>query len=200
MPSVLFVDDEPNIIEGMGRMLRGMCREWQLHFALGAADGLAVMAQQHINIVVSDIRMPEMDGAVFLSRVRQLYPHTIRVILSGVSDEEVVLDAAKTAHQFLAKPCSAETIKHTLECLFRLRDFINNEKIEGLIAGTELLPSMPAVYLKLLKEIQGYLLWCMPAIGFAILWNFQLQLYGFLTCNFRYFYLTTNKFRCNSGG
>lgn len=153
--TVLFVDDEPNMIEGLKRMLRSMRDEWGVYFALSGREALDVMAKNQIDVVVSDMRMPEMDGTELLAEVRRLYPHTIRVILSGLSDRELVLNSVRTAHQFLSKPCNAETLKYTLDRLFRLRYLINNERLETLVAGTELLPSIPDIYMKLLQELNS---------------------------------------------
>lgn len=153
--TVLFVDDEPNMIEGLKRMLRSMRNEWGQYFAHSGQEALEVIAENHIDILVSDMRMPEMDGTELLAEIRRLYPQTIRVILSGLSDQEAVFQSARTAHRFLSKPCNAETLKHTLDRLFRLRHLINDEKLETLVVGTDLLPSMPHIYIKLLQELNS---------------------------------------------
>lgn len=80
---ILFVDDEPNILSGLRRLTRTRKEEWETHFCENAKDALALMQRHEMDVVVSDMRMPVMDGAAFLSEVRRLHPGTIRVILSG---------------------------------------------------------------------------------------------------------------------
>lgn len=153
--AVLFVDDEPNVIQGLKRMLRSMWNEWVIFFAGGGEEALAVLSSNHIDVVVSDMRMPGMDGAELLGKVMELYPHIIRIILSGHSDREMILRTTRAAHQFLAKPCDAETLKETIERACQLRDLLNNEALGQLVAGVKTLPSLPSLYHMVLEEVQS---------------------------------------------
>src|SRR5437870_3924710 len=96
---ILFVDDEPNVLGGLRRMLRPLHQEWTTAFAEGGTLALATLEKEPFDVVVSDMRMPGMDGAQLLEAVRQRYPHMVRIILSGQCDEESGLRALRVAHQ-----------------------------------------------------------------------------------------------------
>jgi DNA-binding NtrC family response regulator len=104
---VLFVDDDSNLLNGLQRALRTMHRQWDMHFASCGVDGLALMKQSPFDVVVSDLRMPEMDGSEFLFQVSQRHPQSVRIILSGSADHELKMAAAAVAHRVLPKPCEA---------------------------------------------------------------------------------------------
>jgi len=108
---VLFVDDEPRILEGLRRMLRGQRNEWDMAFAPGGEAALAMMGATTFDVIVSDMRMPEMDGAALLTQVRNLYPQVVRIVLSGHTELSTALRVVPVAHQFLAKPCDAGTLR-----------------------------------------------------------------------------------------
>lgn len=96
---ILFVDDEPNVIEGLRRMLRRQREQWDMEFVSTGAAALARMAACPFEVVVTDLLMPDMDGAEFLERVVRYYPGTARLILSGHADEGMAKRAMNLAHQ-----------------------------------------------------------------------------------------------------
>ena len=150
---VLFVDDEPRLLQGLKRMLRGTRQEWELGFAASGAEALATLEQSPYDIVVSDMRMPGMDGAQLLSEVMRRYPKTVRIILSGQSDEESILRCVGKAHQFLAKPCDPDTLTSTIERASALRELLTSESLTKLISQVESLPSLPSLYMMLLEVL-----------------------------------------------
>ncbi|MBC8317540.1 MAG: response regulator [Desulfobulbaceae bacterium] len=111
---ILFVDDEPNILVGLRRMLRSLRKEIDMEFAESGKEALQVMSKASFDVVVSDMRMPGMDGAELLTEVRRLYPDTIRIILSGYAAAEAIMRTETIVHQFLHKPCEPQNIKDTL--------------------------------------------------------------------------------------
>jgi DNA-binding NtrC family response regulator len=115
MRRILFVDDEPRLLEGLERMLRPQRKLWQMQFAIGAEKALAVLDESEIDVVVTDMRMPGMDGASLLQQVQSRFPGVVRIILSGQFGEEAQRRAAPVAHQFLTKPCSPEILRETIE-------------------------------------------------------------------------------------
>lgn len=129
--NIVFVDDDPGVLKGLQRMLRSMRREWRMHFFLSAAEALAFLESQPVDVVVSDMRMPGLDGAEFLAHVKRHYPGAIRIALSGYADQELVLRAVRSAHQYLAKPCSPETLKGAIERVKALRTLLEDEVSEG---------------------------------------------------------------------
>ncbi len=107
---VLFVDDEPNVLDGIRRQLRNRV---DIETATSAAAGLDIIRQQGpFAVVVSDMRMPEMDGARFLAKVNEIAPQTVRMVLSGQADLESTIAAVNEGRvfRFLLKPCNPETL------------------------------------------------------------------------------------------
>ena len=151
--NVLFVDDEPNVTQGLKRMLRHMRREWEMAFAASGPEALEIMKGKRIDVIVSDMRMPGMDGSELLTIVREQYPDTIRIVLSGQSNKETILRAVGTAHQYLAKPCDPETLKQTVAKAFKLRRVVSGDRLKGLVSKMTILPSLPEIYTALLKEM-----------------------------------------------
>jgi HD-like signal output (HDOD) protein len=150
---ILFVDDEPNVINGLKRMLYFMRSEWDMFFALSGFDALVKMKNMNIDIIISDMRMPGMDGATLLEKVKELYPSTIRIILSGYSDKDLVFKASKSAHQFLAKPIDAQLLKEVIEQLYSLQTVLKNPDIIKIANGAKSLPSLPELYLLIEEEL-----------------------------------------------
>jgi putative nucleotidyltransferase with HDIG domain len=152
---VLFVDDEANILQGLRRMLHPMRREWDMTFAEGGQAALEILAQGHFDVVVSDMRMPGMDGTQLLNHVMTQYPQTVRIILSGHSDWDIILGSIGSTHQFLAKPCDAEILKATVARACALRDFLGNETLKRVVSGMQSLPSLPTLYLEVVEEAES---------------------------------------------
>src|SRR5687768_2712818 len=132
MINILFVDDEPRILNGLKRMLYPMQREWQMWFANSGEETLSILQERNIEVVVSDMRMPRMDGAQLLTEIKNKYPNIIRIILSGYSEKEMVMKSVGAAHQYLSKPCDAEILKSTIERVCSLRDILSNDVLRGL--------------------------------------------------------------------
>ncbi len=152
---ILFVDDEPNVLQGFKRMLSPMRNKWGMEFAISGKEALNLMSKFPFDVVVSDMRMPVMDGIKFLDTVMDRYPETVRIILSGHSDREMILRSVKCAHQFLAKPCDAEAIKYTIERTCKLRDLLRNETLKKIVTGIKDLPSFPSLYDIIVREMQS---------------------------------------------
>ena len=115
MKRILFVDDEVKLLDGLRRMLRATRKDWDVSFAGSGAEALALMDANPVDVVVTDMRMPGMDGAALLEQVSERHPAAIRIVLSGHFDVEAGLRAIPVAHQFLAKPCDPEILKAAIE-------------------------------------------------------------------------------------
>jgi response regulator RpfG family c-di-GMP phosphodiesterase len=104
LPKILCVDDEPNILSSLRRLFRS--KGYQVLTALGGQEGLAVLEEQPIDLVISDMRMPIMDGATFLAQVRVRWPDTIRLLLTGYSDVQSIIDAINRGeiYRYITKP------------------------------------------------------------------------------------------------
>ncbi len=152
---ILFVDDEPNVLNGLRRMLRGMRKEWEMHFAEGGEEALELLKNSQFDVIVSDMRMPGMDGAELLSRVMKQYPEVVRIVLSGHSDKEMILRSVRPAQQYLSKPCDTKTLKSTIDRACALRDILVDESLKKVVSGLDTLPSMPELYQEILNELQS---------------------------------------------
>src|SRR4051794_30459889 len=146
---VLFVDDEPHLLAGIRRTLHGRALDWDARFAGSGQDGLAMLAAEPFDAVVTDIRMPGLDGGEFLGIVQQQYPATARIVLSGQAERGAVIAAVSSAHQFLAKPCEAEVVVAVVTRVLSVRRMLDDPTLRELIGGVRNLPTLPDVYHRL---------------------------------------------------
>ena len=127
----LFVDDEPLVLSGLRRMLRSLRHDWEMSFATSAVEALDLLEDGGYAVVVSDMRMPGMDGAALLNEVATRHPSIARLALSGHAELEAILRAVRPAHQFLAKPCDPKLLEGALR---RIRD-LSLDRQTGAIAS-----------------------------------------------------------------
>jgi HD-like signal output (HDOD) protein/CheY-like chemotaxis protein len=153
-PHVLFVDDEPRILDGLRRMLRGQRDRWDMSFANGGVAALAVLGDRHCDVVVSDFRMPEIDGAALLEKVRTMSPDTARIILSGQTSADNVMRVMTLAHQFLNKPATSDQIIEAIERVLGAQETTTaSGDILSDVSGVSSLPSPPALLAELLSVL-----------------------------------------------
>ena len=152
---ILFVDDELPILDLFSMMFRKVATDWDVSMSRSGADALALMDQQPFEVVVSDMRMPGMNGAQFLSEVMERHPKTARLILSGYAEQEAVAKCIGAAHQFLMKPCDLATLQSTLKRVCALDVFLSNDNLKTLVSKMTVVPSVPSVYYRVLKELQS---------------------------------------------
>jgi HD-like signal output (HDOD) protein len=151
--TILFVDDEPNILAGLKRMLRSMRKEFDLQFAENGKEALELMESTEFDVVVSDMRMPGMDGAQLLAEIQERHPYSIRIMLTGQAQEESILRTVGVVHQFLAKPCEPDHLKAVLLRASGLHDLISHSSLKKIVSRLGALPSLPEVYAKLRKAM-----------------------------------------------
>lgn len=154
-PVVLFVDDEPNILQGLRRLLKQARVDWSTRFAGSGIEALNMLADTPADIIVSDMRMPGMNGAQLLREVQKRHPETIRLILSGHSEEEALLDAAEVSHQFLSKPCDAETLLRSVNGALSLRGLLDDKALRSLVTSLTSIPSPPRIYDEMVKAARS---------------------------------------------
>src|SRR5689334_1079130 len=105
---LLFVDDEPMVLSGLRRALHSMQKEWEMEFVASPGAALERLDEARFDAIITDMRMPIMDGAQLLEQVKQSHGEVVRVVLSGQSEMEAVLRSIAPAHQFLSKPCDIQ--------------------------------------------------------------------------------------------
>lgn len=125
---ILCVDDEPHILEAFQRQFR---EQFAIETAVGGERALAAIAEHGpFAVVVSDLRMPDMDGIRLLSTIRERAPETVRILLTGYADLQAAIEAVNAGHifRFLTKPCPSETLAKALEAGLAQYRLITAEK------------------------------------------------------------------------
>ena len=112
---ILFVDDDQAILRAMKNLLRKERHRWELVFAEDGQTALDEVRRQHVDVVVTDMRMPAMDGADLLTRIREESPTTARIMLTGSAEPEAIVRALPALHQLLVKPCDRARLQATIE-------------------------------------------------------------------------------------
>ncbi len=150
---VLFVDDEPRVLEAIERTLFQLDVDWDVRFAEGGPAALLELEQARFDVIVSDMRMPGMDGAALLTQVCEKYPHVARIVLSGQTDEAAAFRVVRVAHQFLAKPCSSDTLQQVIERTRELRSWLSEERLQAVVGRIDRLPSTPRLFTELSRAL-----------------------------------------------
>jgi HD-like signal output (HDOD) protein len=146
---VLFVDDEPQVLEGLRLRLQPLTAKWHMTFVVSGADALSRFEQTPHDVIVSDISMPGMDGAQLLHAISERWPATIRIALSGMSDVEQKLRLLPLAHQFLSKPCRPEQLEDAVARSLQLREELTHPSVLGIVGRIRQLPARPQVFARL---------------------------------------------------
>lgn len=151
---ILFVDDEQNVLDGLRNLLRKQRNVWDMAFASSGKAALEELARAPFDVIVSDMRMPGMDGAELLTRVRDLYPQTARIVLSGHAERDAIAKVVVVAHQFLSKPADVNTVRTTIERTCEYLTLMRDEGIRRVVGGMVKLPSLPEAYWELTRLAQ----------------------------------------------
>jgi HD-like signal output (HDOD) protein len=155
MKRILFVDDEPKVLEGLRRMLYAYRNDWEMVFVGSGHEALKALAESHFDVLITDVRMPEMNGIQLLTEVVDRYPEIVRMVLSGQSDQDITLSSVTLAHQYLAKPCDATVLRATVDRALNLRIMLNDPALKQIVSRVHSLPSVPMVYSQLIKAVQS---------------------------------------------
>jgi len=153
MRRILFVDDDSAVLEGLQRTLRSQQHQWEMAFAPGGEAALTLLEASPFDVIVSDMCMPGMDGATLLTQVRELYPHLVRIVVSGQTELETVLRAVPVAHQSLAKPCDVNMLRVAVERACHLKTLLSDDSICRTVGAMGELPSLPRVYEALTRAL-----------------------------------------------
>ena len=155
MKRILFVDDESKILDGIRRMLHADRERWDLQFAVGGEAALRACEAGGFDVVISDMRMPGMDGATLLGHIRDRFPGTVRIVLSGYSDSGLSTRAVPVAHRFLAKPCNGVELQATIERVCILQDLLSTAELRQVVGSIGELPSLSSTYTSLQQAVRN---------------------------------------------
>lgn len=154
MKRVLFVDDEINVLNGLKRSLRSCARDWSMSFCQSGEAALAAMEKfPDFDVVVTDLNMEGISGADFLLQVREKFPHTVRFVLSGSTDAQLLLKVSNVAHQTLGKPCEPSVLYEAISRAFVMRDELQNESMRKILNRMGDLPALPVLYEQIVQEM-----------------------------------------------
>ena len=155
MKRVLFVDDEPNVLDGLRRMLRQQRGEWEMGFVSGGEEALEIMEKTPYDVVVSDLRMPDLPGGELLKQIKERFPNTVRIVLSGTADLDSLVRMSDVVHQFLTKPCEPDVLVATVKRASAVPDLLASENIKKLVGRLEFLPALPSIFGELTQELDS---------------------------------------------
>lgn len=178
---VLFVDDEPNVLEAIQRTLR---KQLELRTAGSGADALRLLKEEGpFALVISDMRMPSMNGAQFLAKVREVSPDTVRMILSGQADLPATIAAVNEGHiyRFLSKPCPMDQLMAAVADGLKQYRLITSEKVllEQTLSGSikmliDILAMVSPTASGRATRLQRYSLELRKALGLKDRWEWDL--------------------------
>jgi len=155
LKKILFVDDEAQILKSIRRLF--MDTEYEVITAESGSEALDILENNQIDLIVSDMRMPNMSGYELLSEVKKRFPHIVRIILSGFAEERIIFDALQKniAKLYILKPWENNILINTIEKVFQIENLLNNNNILNLINNAEELPTIRTSYKKIINEIEN---------------------------------------------
>jgi HD-like signal output (HDOD) protein/ActR/RegA family two-component response regulator len=188
---VLFVDDEINVLRSIKRGF--LQSDIEVLTAPGAREGLQLLRNERIDIVVTDYRMPHMNGLQFLQRVREMYPKTARVILSGYIEKTVAVESLTRglASTYILKPWLNEDIERKIRHLLSIRDVLQSQRLLGIINGITNLPSLSNIFHEFMTAVHeeksmteiSRILQKDPTVATKVLQIANSAFYGMKNCN-----------------
>jgi HD-like signal output (HDOD) protein/ActR/RegA family two-component response regulator len=145
-PVVLFADDDPQLLDALRAALRRERRIYDLVFVTRSAEALEVLATHPVDVVIADLRMPDMDGVELLGRIRTQYPTVVRYALTADGTEDTVRRAMPLVHRWLSKPCDRSRLIEALAAAVRYRRLLADPVLAAAVTGIESLPAVPRLY------------------------------------------------------
>jgi HD-like signal output (HDOD) protein len=140
-PVILFVDDEQAVLDGLRNSLRKIRRRYRLLFADGAAAAIRMLETEPVDMVITDIRMPERNGVDLLEEVRFRFPDVIRYVLSGQAEERLVRRSVPVTHRWINKPCPRDELVEAIGLAIGHREEIDDYDVRMALAATDSLPT-----------------------------------------------------------
>ncbi len=149
MKRILFVDDDLDLLNGLRARLHKHRANWEMKFVDSGAAALIELKAGSVDLVVTDVRMPGMDGGQLLATIKEGWPETIRIVMSGYSEPVKVLQLVSLAHRYISKPCDAQQLENIIERCFKLDSVLRGEELKNLVGRIGKLPALPKTYQQL---------------------------------------------------
>ena len=124
-----------------------------MEFARGGEPGLEALSEREFDVLVTDMRMPGVDGAELLRFAQREQPQMLRIVLSGHVELATTLEVVNTAHQFLTKPTEGEQLREAIQRAAQLHELVRDERVRALVGGVDVLPTPPQVYMDLTRAL-----------------------------------------------
>ncbi|MCP4747702.1 MAG: response regulator [Desulfobacteraceae bacterium] len=153
--TILFVDEEEFIQKALARRFRKMRNEWDIKFASSPIEAARALANESVDVIITETVFSEHSGLDLLKAVQQKLPQIVRIILSGYSDRDVILKSVDLAHQYLAKPCDDNALQETIIRAFMMQELLNQKALKNAISQIDSLPSLPSLYMELVEELKS---------------------------------------------
>jgi len=153
--TILFVDEEKFVHKALKRSFRKMREEWDMRFAGSPSEAIEILNNNAIEVIVTETVFQGQSGLDFLKVVREGHPNSVRIILSGYSDQDVIMESVDLAHQYLAKPCEDEALKATISRAFMMKELLNHRALKEIVSQIDSLPTLPAIYVELVEELKS---------------------------------------------
>jgi YesN/AraC family two-component response regulator len=145
----MFVDDEPNVLNGLKRFCRSKRHVWDMQFVEGGEAALELLSNQAVDVVVSDMRMPGINGADLFEQISQRWPGIVRIMLSGEAEPGETMRTVGRSHRFLAKPCDPNALIQAIEAPLAMTEALGLQDQTYQNSYLECLQTSPEVFKQL---------------------------------------------------
>jgi putative nucleotidyltransferase with HDIG domain len=155
MTRLLLVDDEQPALDGLRSRLHRMSGKWVVEGVSSGEGAVEQMRRQPYDVIVTDMRMPGMDGAQLLQTVSERWPQTIRIVLSGYADLKQIARLVPFAHQYLSKPCDPKQLEGVIDRCLQLHELLHGSELRAIVGRIHKLPSLPRIYSALQEAVRS---------------------------------------------
>ncbi len=146
---ILFVDDDEYILAALRASLRRQRKVWNMQFALGGEEGVKIIEEGNLDVVVTDMRMPTIDGIGVLKKAREVVPDAIRLVMSGQAEPDSAVAAIPYTHQWLSKPTESPVLINVIERSLITRELVHEGPARAALGALNRLPMVPKTYQRL---------------------------------------------------
>ena len=151
---IIFVDDDKDILQGLKRSLRKKRSEWEIIYFDSSVEAAEYMKENDADVVVSDMKMPEMNGVQLMEKVKEYRPNSIRIILSGHMDDTYALHTFDYVHRFFSKPFKTQDMIVVIEEALLYKNIVRNPNLDKIVNSLSSMPILPNVYFKIVKDLE----------------------------------------------
>jgi HD-like signal output (HDOD) protein/CheY-like chemotaxis protein len=155
MKHILFVDDQQHVLNSHREAMKKYRDRVQPVFAVGAEGALEIIRNEPIDVVVTDMHMPGVDGPMLLGAIKEDNPDIVRIMLCPLSEIDSVFVALPVSHQILSKPLDADALWNAIERIYALRELLT-DSLRKKIGSLQQLPSVPTVYLEMMSAMSRF--------------------------------------------